>query len=215
MFAAFATMTSNGKRSLGPQIDQGVDVSGKRIRFRRDVQHVMEHHVRVERSHEQQGRRLGIEGADPPGVHGPAEVVADDGQPAARRTVGRVRVERDDQTPLGAGVHVDGDVLRHETLGEGDELLGHLAQHLARIGVDGVHTGQCQDYGRGSGESSLHGGLKEGLLRLEVPEDGCRRDADDFGDIGERRAVEAPLAEDAAGGLEQIVTGDARWTAHL
>lgn len=158
---------------------------------------------------------MGIEGADAPGRHGPAEVVADDGQPAARRAVGGVRVERHDQTALRLGVHVDGDVLRHQPLGEGDELFRHLAEDDPRVGMGGVHAGQGQDHGRRRGEAPLHGGLEEGLLRLEVPEDGGRRHADRFGDVGQRGAVEALLAEETAGGLEQIVTGNARWAAHL
>src|SRR5439155_825507 len=45
--------------------------------------------------------------------------------------------------------------------------------------------------------------VEDGLLRVEVEVEGAGRDAGGLGDLDDRRIVEAELAEDALGGVEQ------------
>jgi len=85
-------MTSNNC-SVGPQIDEGIDVAVERIRFRCDLEDVMHHHVRLERAHEQERCRARVAAPDHAGIHRAAEIVADDGEAAPRRTVGGIGVE--------------------------------------------------------------------------------------------------------------------------
>ncbi len=112
-------------------------------------------------------------------------------------------------------MHVDGDVLGHDVLGEGDELLGDPAQDLAGVGLGRVDVRQLEQERRRRGNGVLHGREEESLLGLEMPEDGGGRHAEDGGNVGQRGGVETLLAEDATGGLEQFIPGDARWSAHL
>ncbi len=112
-------------------------------------------------------------------------------------------------------MHVDGDVLGHDVLGEGDEVLGDAAQHFAGIGLSRVDVYQLEKERRRARNAILHGRGEEGLLRFEVPEDRGRRHAENGSDVGQRGAVETLLAEDAAGGLKQFVTRDPRWASHL
>ena len=165
--------------------------------------------------HEQKGGGAGVECANLSGRHGPTEVIADQGQPAPRGAICGIGIERHDQLPLGAGVHVNGDVLGHHPLGKGDELLGDGAEHLAGIGRGGVDGGQIQKECRRRRDARLHGRPKKGLLRFEVTEHRCRRHPDDGGDVRERRGIEPFLAEGPASRLEQIIAGNARWPSHL
>lgn len=168
----------------------------------------------MQRAHEQQRRCAGIESSNAAGLHGAAEVVDDEGQAAPRRTVRRVGVERHDDLPSLA-VHVDRDVLGHDALGEGDELLGDAAQHLARIRARRVDLREGHEHGRRTRHGRLHRRDEEVLLRLEVPQHRRRRHAEDGGDVGQRGSVEAFLSEHAPCGLEDLLAGDARWASHL
>ena len=165
--------------------------------------------------HEKEGGCTRVEWTDSPGRHGPAEVIAHDGQPAPRRTVGSLGVKGDDQLPLRAAVHVDSNVLRHDTLRKRHEVLGDGAQNLARIGRRGIDERQLHDERRRRRDIRLHGRPKEGLLRLEVTQHGRGRHTHDGGDIRERRGIETLLAEDVTRGLKQVISGDACWPAHL
>jgi hypothetical protein len=88
-------MTSNDC-SVGPQIDERIDVAVERIRFRCDFEDVMHHHVRLQGAHEQECRRARIATPDHAGVHRSAEVVPDDSEAAPWGAVGGVGVERHD-----------------------------------------------------------------------------------------------------------------------
>jgi hypothetical protein len=88
-------MTSNNC-SVGPQIDERIDVAVERIRFRCDLENVMHHHVSLQGAHEKQRRRARIAAPDHAGIHGTTKVVADDGQAASRWAVGGVGIERYD-----------------------------------------------------------------------------------------------------------------------
>lgn len=215
MVAALATGTSTDDGSLRPEIDEGIDVGRERIRLGSDVEDVMQRDVRVQRAHEEQGRRAGLEGPDAPRLHRTPEVVGDRNQPAFRRTVRRLRVERHKQRPLRPAVHVDGDVLRHDALREGDEVLGNAAQHLARIAVGRIDVHEVENELRRRRHPALHRSQKQLLFGGEVAQDGGRRHAQDAGDVGERGRVEALLSEDAPSCLKQFVPCDARRPSHL
>ena len=89
-------MTSNNC-SDGPQIDERIDVAVERIGFRKNVQHAMDHHVRLKRSHEQQRKRPRIALPDDAGLHRACEVIGDERKHAPRRAVLRIGVERHDE----------------------------------------------------------------------------------------------------------------------
>jgi hypothetical protein len=88
-------MTSNNC-SVGPQIDERIDVAVERIRFRCDFENVMHHHVGLQRAHEKKRRRARIAAADHAGIHGTPEIVADDHQSASRGAVGGIGIKRYD-----------------------------------------------------------------------------------------------------------------------
>lgn len=82
--------------SPGPQIDERIDVAVEGIRFWGDFEDVMHHHVRLERTHEQERRRARVAAPEHAGVHGTTEVTADDSEATAGRAVGGIGVERHD-----------------------------------------------------------------------------------------------------------------------
>ena len=215
MVAVFATSTSGADSSIRPQVDERIDVGRELVGFGGDVEDVVKGHVRVQRPHEEERGGTRVKGPDFPGRHGPSKIVADESQPSPRGAVGGLGVEGDDQLPLGAAVHVNGDVLRHHTLRERHEVLGNGAQNLARIGRGGVDERQLQDERRRGRDARLHGLMEEGLLRLEMAQHGRRRHAHDGSDVRERGGIKAFLAEDLAGCLKQILPGDTWWPAHL
>lgn len=169
----------------------------------------------MDRPHEKQCGRTGVEGPETPRLHGAPEVVADDGQTTARRAVAGFGIERHHQSPLRARVHVDGDVLGHDLLRERHELLCYPPEDVTRVGVRGIDVRQLDDEVRRPGHAALHGRAEEGLLRFEMPQHGRRGDAHGHGDVGQRGAIEALLAEDLPGRLKQLVSRDARWASHL
>jgi len=173
----------------------------------------MDDHVRLQRAHEQQRERARIAAAHGAGVHGALEVAGDDRQSAPRRTVSGVGVERNDQRPRPL-VHVDGDVLGDELLGERDEALGDPSEHDARIGP-GVEPVEIEDeIGRGS-DPRTHRGAEELLLRARVPQHRRGRDAQLAGDVGERGRVEAFRREHVPRRLQQLLPRDPRRPSHL
>jgi hypothetical protein len=215
MVAVLATSTSGDDRSVGPQIDERIDVGGERVGFGRDVEDVMKRYVRVQRPHEEKSGSARLKGPDFSGSHGSSKIVADERQPPLWRAVGSIGVKGDDQVLLGAAMHVNGDILSHRTLGERHEVLGDGAQNLARIGRGGIDVRELQDKRRRSRDARLHGRPEEGLLRFEVAQHRRGRHAHDGGDVRERGGVKAFLSEDLAGRLKQFIPGDARWPAHL
>jgi len=79
----FATNTS-----LGPQLDERVDVLAERV-LRRHVQDLVDEDIRLERSHEEQRRGTRVADADDARLGRAAEVAFHDAQAAARRAVRR------------------------------------------------------------------------------------------------------------------------------
>ena len=199
--------------AAGPQIDERVDVAIERIPFRKNVQHAMEHHVRLERAHEEECEGARIAAADDAGVHRPAKVVGHDHQSAAGRAVSRIRIERHhDRARL--LVHIHGNVLADDFLDEGNELLGDTAQDPARI-APGIDVFQLDDERWRTRQPAAHRGAEKLLLRSGMTQHRGRRDVQLARDVGERRRVEALRREDASRGLQQLFPGNPRWPAHL
>lgn len=172
----------------------------------------MDEHVRVQRADEEQGARSRVVRAQDAGVGGAAEVVGEDAQSATRRAVPALRVERH----LERGAMEGDDEMRgNDRPRERNELLGHAAEHDARIGR-GVDARQLLDDRREA--HLLAGGHALGeqtLLRRNVAKDRGRRHAERRGDVGKRRRFEAPGEKNPARGLEELVSRDAGATAHL
>lgn len=188
---------------MNPKVDERVDVVIDGVS--RNVQHVMEKDVGVQRSHEQPRGGARIADADDAGRCGAAEIVLDDHQPAPRRAALVARQE--------PRVHEHGHVLGQDVLGERDELLGDAAQHDAGIG-GGIDLGQLHDERRRL-DRQVHGLGEEGLLRRHVPQHGGRRDVELAGDVGERGGFEAFRREHAAGHAQQLFFVDGGGPAHL
>ena len=164
-------------------------------------------------SHEHEGGRFRIGDADDAGAPGAAEVVGDDAQASARRAVVRSWLEWKDDGPPRPFVLRDGDVLRDGLFGERHPLLGQAAEDDAGIG-GGVDALQVDDALRKC-DGGAHGLVEEALLRCHVAEEGGRRDLELAGDVGQGRGRVALEGEDAAGGLQDLVAGDAGRPAHL
>ncbi len=182
---------------------------------RSDVEDLVDEDVRLELPHKEQRHRPRVAAADRSGIHGAAEVIGEDAQPAPRRRLSAGGVEGHDDGGLArAEVHLHDDGGADHALHEGHDLLGEAAQDDARIGrcVDG---GQLFDARRDGDLAAAGGGGEELLLRLEMPQERGRGDADVLGHIGERGAGEAAGDEGPAGGIEDLIAADARWTAHL
>lgn len=112
-------------------------------------------------------------------------------------------------------MHVDGDVLRHDLLGEGDEVLGDPAQDFTGIGLCRIDVRKLEKKRRRPGNGVLHGRGEEGLLGSEVAQNRGRRDAENGCNVGQGGGIETLLAKDAAGSQQQFVPGDPRWASHL
>ena len=83
--------------AVRPEIDERVDVAIERIGFRKNVQHAMNDHVSLESAHEKEGERARVATPDHASVHRSPEVIDDDRETAARRAVGSIRIEGNDQ----------------------------------------------------------------------------------------------------------------------
>jgi hypothetical protein len=210
-FLASGTGPSNG--SVGPEIEERVDVVAERVRLRGDVEDLVKEDVRLQRSHEEERGGARILHADDAGLGGAAEVIGDDGQAAARRGVFAADVEGQDDRGLRAAVHVDGEVLGDGARDERDELLGQAAEDDARV-LGAAGGLQPDDARRQLDVARAHGRGEKGLLGRRVAQDRGRRDAELRGDVGEGGGLEALRGEDAPGGLEELFAGDGRWAAH-
>ena len=199
--------------AAGPQIDERIDVAVERIRLRQNVQYAMDHHVRLKRSHEQKCERPRIAAADDARPHRPREIVGDDGDAAARRTVFRGGVERHDER-TGALVHVHGDVLGNDFFHERHEALGDASQHDAGIAV-GVHVLEIEDELRRRGDARAHRCAEEVLFRPGVAQDGRGRDPQLAGDVGERCGVETLRRKHVPRRFQELLAGDPRRASHL
>ena len=187
----------------------------QRVWLRERVRDVMDEDETGERPHEEERGGARVIDGDDAGLFGPGEVVGDDAKPAAGWSVVSSRVERNHQRRMtGAVVHLQRQVLRQSALHERDPFSGHTSQHDARIGRC-VRRGQVEDALRQRDGVPAHGRVEEILLRLKVPQEGGRGDAELAGDVGERRSLEAFQRENASGGLENLLAAEDRWTAHL
>jgi hypothetical protein len=169
--------------------------------------------VRLQRSHEEERGGARVLHPDDAGLGGAAEVVGDDGQAAARRRVFAADVEGKDDRRLRAAVHVDGEVLGDGAGDERHELLGQAAEDDARI-LGAAGGLQPDDARRQLDVARAHGRSEEGLLGRDVAQHRGRRDLQLGRDVGEGGGLEAFGGEDAARGLEELLAGDGRWTAH-
>jgi hypothetical protein len=70
-------------------------------------------------------------------------------------------------------VHIDGDVLGHDLLGEGNESLGNAAKHNSWVGA-GVDVRKLEDEIRRRRDPAAHGHAEKVLLGLHVPQNGSR-----------------------------------------
>ena len=200
-------------RAVDPQVENGVEIGIERI-HRRHVEHLVNEHVRMQVGDEEQRRSARVTAADHAGLHGPREVIDHDAQPAARRALLRVRVERHHHRGLPRiAMHLHRDRCTDHPLHERHELLGEPAQHDPGV-LRRIDCGQLLDVHRHAHTDRAHGGSEQGLLRREVPEHGRRRDADQGRNIRQRGAVEAFLREDAAGRVEKLFRGNAWWPSH-
>lgn len=199
---------------MDPEVEQRVQVGLEGV-DRGDVQNLVQEDIGVEVGDEEHGRRAGIAAADHPRVHGPPEVVDDDAQATAGGTLVVLGVERHHHRRRArAVVHGDGDGGPDDLHHEGHELLGEAAEDYARV-LGRVRGGQLLDVRRHGHAGAAHGRVEEGLLGWEVPEDGRGGYAEGRGDVRQGSPGEALLGEDAAGRIQELIAGDARWAAHL
>lgn len=174
----------------------------------------MDEDVRLELAEEQQRQRARIGGADDAGVDRAAEVAGGDTENAARRRVLIVRVEGNDERGLPRGLmHLHRDRGADDRADERDELLREAAQHDARIGR-GIDARELVDERRDDQIARAHRRGEKLLLGREMAQDRRRGDLQLRGDVRQRRAGEAALGEGRAGGFEDLLAGDARWTSH-
>lgn len=172
----------------------------------------MQEDVGLKVTDEDQCQRPRVGPPDGAGVHGPGEVIRQQAQRAARRDVLGGHVEGEDDRAR-TQMHLHGYGRPDHRADERNDLLGERAQDHARIGgrIGGRERRRPL---RNLHVMRAHGRGEERLLGREVPEDGCRRHSEHDGDVRQGRALEPPLGEAAPGGLEDLVAGDARRTAH-
>jgi len=174
----------------------------------------MNEHVRLERSHEQESGGPRILHAEHTGRLGALEVFGHDLKPAPGRGVGIARIEREDDRRLGAGEHVDGQVLRNRPLHEGDELLREATEHHARIRRR-VGARELENELGNLDPTGLHGGCEERLFAGIVPQHRGRRHLHFPGDVCERRRLEPLVREDPPRRIEKTFALDDRRSPHL
>ena len=127
----------------------------------------MQHHVRLQRAHEQDCGGTRIAAANDSRLHRSAEVVGDHDQPAPGRAVGGVSIERNDHR-AGAIMHVDRDVFGDDFFDKRDELLGDGAKDDARVDP-GIDSRKLEDEVRRGRQATAHRDSKEILFRIDVP----------------------------------------------
>lgn len=110
-------------------------------------------------------------------------------------------------------MRVDRQVERERLLHEGNELLGEVAQHDARIAA-GVDVLQLGDELRHPQVAAGHRAQKQLVLRAAVPQESSRRHMQLAGDVRERGPVIPLLHEDAPRRLQQLLGLDRRWPSH-
>lgn len=177
------------------------------------MKHFVRKDVGLQLAHEEERERAWIAAAHDAGIDAAAEVVADDPQRDPRRAPLVFRAEGKLEGGLGGEMHLHRDRRADDPAKERDDTLGELPEHQARV-LGGIHRRELVEHRRDH-RSTRHRAHEELLLRREVPQDRGGGDAEAPADVGERGAVEPAGDEDRAGGIEDLVAGDARWAAHL
>ncbi len=170
----------------------------------------MKEDVSLELAEEEERQRVRVGAADRARFHGPREIAGQEFHRAARRNLLGARVEGNDH---GGGVHLHGDGGADDLAEEGEESSRELGEHDARVGF-GIELRQSSDELGDGDRARGHRGAEERLLGVEVAEDGGGRDVERSGDVGQRGGGEAARGEGCAGGVEDLVSRDARRAAH-
>ena len=170
----------------------------------------MKEDVGLELAEEEERERVRIGAANRAGFHGAREVAGQECHRAARRNLFGARVEGDHDR---RGVHLHGDGGADDLAEEGQEAACELAEHFARIRFR-IELRQRGDELRDGDRARGHRGAEQRLLGIEVAQDGRGRDVERFGDVGQGRRGEAARGESGAGGVEDLVSRDARRAAH-
>ena len=173
----------------------------------------MKEDVRQQRSHEEKRCRAGILDADYARFMRAAKVTGDDLQSSSGRTVVVARIEWNDERRVRLLVHAEHEMLADRRLRERHPLLGDTTKDNAWIGR-GIDVLKIAD-ARGQSNVAVHRCVEEGLLGVEMAQNGRRRHPQLGGDIGERRGREALLCEDLAGRLQDLIFMDEWWPPHL
>lgn len=173
----------------------------------------MNEDVSDERAHEHERSRFRVGDLDYAGLSCASEVVGNDSDASARRTVLRARFEWEQDCSSGAFVELDDHVLRDRLLSEGDPPLGQVSQDDARIGRS-VDRLQVED-ALGQRNRRPHGLIEERLFRLEMPEHCGRRDTQLARDVRQGTGVEPLLREELPSRFEEQFAVDDRWPSHL
>jgi hypothetical protein len=170
----------------------------------------MKEDVSLELAEEEERERVRIGAANGAGFHRAREVVREQFHRAARRNLLGTRIEGNDHR---GGVHLHGDGGTDDLAEEREESSRELAQDCARIGF-GIEFRQSGDELGDSDRARGHRGAEERLLGIEVAEDGRGRDIERSGDVRKGGGGEAARGEGGAGGVEDLVSRDARRAAH-
>jgi hypothetical protein len=201
------------KASVGPEVDQRVDVRMKRVR--RQLEDLVIEHVRMQRAEEQSRGCTVIGDAHRARRRGAGEVTLHDSKSLTWRRILGLAVERDSnlgrRCPL---MHVDGDDDGHDAAEERNELSREVAEHDARIGVAGGRV-EVTDALRQLDLSAPHRVREEPLLRPGVTKNGGGGDLQLAGDVRERCGVESLSGENASRRVEQLLPLNRRRPAHL
>ena len=111
-------------------------------------------------------------------------------------------------------MHVDGDVLGDDLFGKRNETLGDAAKEDSRIAA-GVDVRQLEDEIRRCSDAPAHGDAEEILLRLDVAQHRGRSHPKLGGNVRQRGPFKPLSREDPPGGIQQLLSRNAWWPAHL
>ncbi|MEO8382061.1 MAG: hypothetical protein ABI779_20540 [Acidobacteriota bacterium] len=206
----FLSKRTSANDTIGPEIDEGVDVLLERVGGG-ELEDLVDEDVGLELSEKEERERPRIDAADSAGFDGAAEVLAEDADGATGRDLFVVPVKGNDER---RGVHLHGDGRADHRVEERDHASCEVAQDRPGIGL-GVEVGQGGDELRHDDGARAHGRAEEELFGCEVPQDGSGRDAESAGDVSERGRRKPPCGEGRARGVEDLIAADPRRPAHL
>lgn len=171
----------------------------------------MDEDVGLQLAEEEEGQRPGVDAADRARGDGSAEVFGEDADRAVRGDLLVMGVEGDHE---GRRMHLHRDGRADDCAEERDHTPGEVAQDGARVRGRVEIRERCDEL-RHLDRARAHRGVEEGLLGLEVTEDGRGRDIQGAGDVREGGGREAARGEGGPGGVEDLGASDARGSAHL